>query len=183
MKYLLIIISITSFLFTESNNNASFTLSTGYSPVSMFETLGGIFSSLLLGVDSDFDIKGMNFNYKFHSNKRLQYGIFSSYQQLIETFYDGYGNEISNKKSHYFIGGPMIHFNWNKKQKLLDVSTNLGVSFIYVHRPDGYGKIPIIILPQIDLMSIHLGNKHSLNMNFGFGIQYLWSSIGYTYKL
>ena len=48
-------------------------------------------------------VKGINFNYKFHSNKKLSYGIFSSYQQLIETFYYENGNAISKKKSHYYI--------------------------------------------------------------------------------
>ena len=76
----------------------------------------------------------------------------------------------------------MVYFNWRRGSKILDISTNLGACIIYVDKPSGYEKKSIKVAPQVDLMSIHLGNKHSLNINFGIGIQYLWSSIGYTHK-
>ena len=177
-------LSLISFLFSEEkiNNNASFTLSTGISPLDITESLfSGIFLSLL-GFDSEIESKGINFNYKFHSNNRLSYGLCSSYHQINEIFYDENKNVISEQTSHYYIAGPMVYFNWRKESKIMDISTNLGVCFIYANKPDGYENTSTKFAPQFDLMSIQLGKKHSLNINFGLGIQYLFSSIGYTHK-
>ena len=132
--------------------------------------------------NSEIESKGINFNYKFHSNRRLSYGLCSTYRKVTETFYNDNEDVISEEISRYYAVGPMVYFNWRRGSKILDISTNLGACIIYADRPVAYAKKSILVAPQVDLMSIHLGNKHSLNMNFGFGIQYLWSSIGYTHK-
>ena len=183
MKKIIVIISTISFLFSESHNNGSFTLSTGISPFDLTENLfSGVFLSLL-GYDSEIEHKGINFNYRFPSEKRLSYGICSSYQRINEIFYDSDNDIISKEVSHYYIAGPMLYFNWRKGSKIMDISTNLGLCFIYFDRPSGYEKTSLEVMPQVDLLSINLGEKHSLNLNFGAGIQYFIFGMGYTYKL
>jgi len=170
----------------EIDNNASYTLSIGVSPLMLAHIIAGGVLSIFNGEDnSDIDYMGINFNYKFHTNKRLGYGLYSSYHQITETSHietvPGIEDIISKKISRYYIAGPMAYFNWRKNKNIMDISTNLGICFIYANKDGSRYDGKIVVGPQIDLIDLQLGNVHSLNIKLGVGVQYFFA-IGYTHK-
>ena len=160
----------------KADNNASFTLGISVSDVliNIISNMSDLISNK--EVEEFSQSFSINFNYKYHTNTKLGYGLNVAYRhrQNTENLFNKY------KSGHYYITGPMVYFKWKKKKKIIDVSTNLGICFIYINSSKDHLDEQLI-MPQIDLIDLQLGNIHSLNIIFGIGPISIISA-GYTYK-